>query len=158
CPLVAADYTAAAAARVIELSTERVRNPCVAARLEAGETSEMSEGATRRPIAILLASQWTSLLGVVLAPSAGLCWLIAIPASARHHVDTAYIGILLYLILPVVFFAGLALMPIGIALSRRQISSGWKAVPDHAQALRTLGLFFGVTTLANAVIGSQVVY
>lgn len=118
----------------------------------------MTGGSSRRPIAILLASHWTSLLGVVLVTTAGLCWLIAVPASARHHVDNAYIGILLYLILPVVFFAGLALMPVGIALSRRRIGSGWKAVPDHAQALRKIGLFFGATTLANVVIGSQLVY
>ena len=111
-----------------------------------------------RPVSVLLTSHWLSLTGVVLVTTAGLSWLFAIPAQARGHVDNPYVGIILYLILPVVFFAGLALIPIGAALSRRRIASGLAQAPDRSQAFRRLVLFLGVTTAANVVIGSQLVY
>lgn len=117
----------------------------------------MTEGSKRRPIVLLLASHGLSLAGVVLVTTAGFLWLVAIPALARGHVDNPYTGILLFLVLPAVFFAGLALIPIGVVLARRKVAAGLRQATDPAAAMRRLGVFLAVTTLANVVIGSQLV-
>ena len=112
-----------------------------------------------RPIAVLLTSHWTSLVGTILVTTAGFLWLFALPAQARGHVDNPYTGIVLFLILPLVFFLGLALIPLGAVIAKRRVAAGL-ADPsaDRASALRKLFLFLGVTTIANVVIGSQLSY
>jgi hypothetical protein len=112
-----------------------------------------------RPIAVVLTSHWLSLAGTIVVTTAGLLWLFALPVHARGHVDNPYTGILLFLILPALFFAGLAMIPIGALLSKRRIAAGLSGAPiDRAAALRRLALFLGVTTVANVVIGSQLTY
>ena len=107
----------------------------------------------------LLTRHWVSLLGAALVTTAGISWLLVLPQQVRGHASNPYIGIIVFLILPVVFFAGLALMPIGLFLSRRAIRKGVaEAVFDRRRALRRLAWFFGVTTLLNVVIGTQVSY
>ncbi len=112
----------------------------------------------QRPISVLLTSHWLSLAGVALVTTAGVCWLFALAVHSRNGIDNPYTGIILYLILPIVFFAGLALIPAGAYLSRRRIAAGFGAIPDRAEAFRRLVIFLGVTTAANVVIGSQLVY
>jgi hypothetical protein len=82
-----------------------------------------------------------------------------LPLQIRGHVDNPYVGIIVFLILPIVFFTGLALIPIGVYLGKRQIRKG-VAEPsfDRRAALQRLAWFFGVTTLANVAIGTQVTY
>ena len=112
-----------------------------------------------RPISVVLTGHWLSLLGTILVTTAGFLWLFALPAQARGHVDNPYTGIVLFLILPALFFAGLLMIPIGAALGRRRIAAGiGDAAPDRAAAVRKLALFLGVTTAANVVIGSQLSY
>jgi NapC/NirT cytochrome c family protein len=112
-----------------------------------------------RPIAVILTSHPVSLAGTILVTTAGLLWLFALPAQARGHADNPYTGIFLFIILPVLFFAGLALIPIGAALAKRRIAAGWPAeAPDRGAAFRKLALFLGLTTAANVVIGSQLSY
>src|SRR5262245_30325507 len=108
-----------------------------------------------RPISVVLTGHWLSLLGTVLVTTAGFLWLFALPAQARGHVDNPYTGIVLFLILPALFFAGLLMIPIGAALGRRRIAAG---IPDRAAAVRKLAIFLGITTVANVVIGSQLSY
>jgi hypothetical protein len=96
--------------------------------------------------------------GVALVTLAGVSWLFLLPLHLRGRVDNPYIGLLVFIAVPIAFFAGLALIPLGIAVARRR---GWdpaSAVPDRRAGLRRAGLFFGVTTLANIVIGSQLTY
>jgi hypothetical protein len=83
-----------------------------------------------------------------------------LPAQIRGHVDNPYIGIVFFLILPIVFFSGLALIPIGVYLGRRQIQKGLTdpSAFDCKAALERLAWFFGATTLANLLIGTQVTY
>jgi hypothetical protein len=54
--------------------------------------------------------------------------------------------------------AGLALIPVGIALSRRRVTAGFTNETDRRVAWRRAGVFFAVMTLANIVIGSQLSY
>jgi len=71
-----------------------------------------------------------------------------------------YIGILANLLLPVLFFAGLTLIPAGMWLEhrrRRQTGHPDPVLPRGVE-LRRLGMFVAVTTLVNLVIGSQFLY
>ena len=111
-----------------------------------------------RPLLVLLTSHWISMLGAALVTSAGCSWLFVLPAHIRGHVDNPYIGLLIFVIIPVVFFAGLALLPIGIMLAKRRVAAGLTVVPDRKAAWRRVALFFVVMTAINVMIGSQVTY
>ncbi len=112
----------------------------------------------RRPIIILLTSHWVSMAGVALVTLAGFSWLFALPANIRGQVGNPYIGLLTFIAIPIVFFAGLALIPIGIALGRRRAVQGFSVAADRRAAWRRAGIFFAVMTVANVVIGSQLTY
>jgi hypothetical protein len=117
-------------------------------------------GATReKPAWFVLTRHWLSLLGMALLATAVISWLFVLPQQVRGHVDNPYVGILVFLVLPVLFFTGLALVPIGVYLSKRQIRRGLSEEGfDRQTALRRIGWFFGATTLLNILIGTQVSY
>jgi nitrate/TMAO reductase-like tetraheme cytochrome c subunit len=100
-----------------------------------------------------------SLAGVALVTTAGLSWLFVLPLQIRGHVSNPYIGIIVFLILPIIFFAGLALIPVGVYLSKKHIRQGLvEAGFDRRAAVKRLAWFFGITTLVNVLIGTQVTY
>jgi hypothetical protein len=109
-----------------------------------------------RPILILLTSHWISMLGVALVTLAGFTWLFVLPSSIHGHVDNPYVGILIFLVIPAVFFLGLVLIPIGIVLAKRRLKEHLSELPDRPHAWRRVGIFFGVMTMANLLIGAQV--
>src|SRR5689334_17920285 len=112
-----------------------------------------------RPAWLVLSQHWLSLLGVALVATALICWLIVLPQSVRGHFGNPYLGIVVFLIVPAIFFAGLVLIPIGIYLGRRQIREGVaKTHLDRKTVLRRVAWFFGVTTLFNVLIGTQFTY
>jgi nitrate/TMAO reductase-like tetraheme cytochrome c subunit len=114
---------------------------------------------SNRPAWFLLSRHWLSLAGVALLTTAAISWLFVLPLHIRGHVDNPYVGIVVFLILPIVFFTGLGLIPIGVYLSKRRIRRVMtEAVFDRKAAVRRLAWFFGVTTLANIVIGTQITY
>jgi len=117
-----------------------------------GTTSE-------KPTWFVLTRHWLSLLGLALLATALISWLFVLPQQVRGHVDNPYVGILVFLVLPVLFFTGLALVPIGVYLSKRQIRRGLSEEGfDRQTALRRIAWFFGATTLLNILIGTQVSY
>ena len=69
-----------------------------------------------------------------------------------------YLGILMFLIVPAIFFAGLILIPIGAWFARRRIQAGRAQVQSRRVALRRLALFFVTMTVVNVVVASQVTY
>jgi len=104
-----------------------------------------------------------SLTGVVLVTTAGVLWLFLLPTYLRGLVAHPYMGILLFLMLPGVFFAGLALIPLGIWLRyRRERKRGPVEWTEPARwnmsDVRRIAAFVAVTTVANLVIGSQLTY
>jgi hypothetical protein len=111
-----------------------------------------------QPIRILLTSHWIAMTGVALVTFAGFSWLFLLPLHLSGHVDNPYIGLLVFIAIPIAFFVGLALIPVGIGLARRRGLASLAALPDQRAALRRAGLFLGLTTVANVVIGSQVSY
>jgi NapC/NirT cytochrome c family protein len=114
---------------------------------------------SNRPAWFLLTQHWVSLLGAALVTTAVVSWLVVLPQTIRGHVDNPYLGIIVFLIVPVIFFAGLVLIPIGIYLSRRQIRKGVAEVQfDRKKMLRRVAWFFGGTSLLNLIIGTQFTY
>jgi len=112
----------------------------------------------KRPVIVLLTSHWVSMAGVALVTLAGFSWLFALPVNIRGNVGNPYIGLLTFFAIPAVFFAGLALIPLGIALGRRKVTGELNAVADRKAAWRRAGIFFAVMTVANLIIGSQLTY
>ena len=66
---------------------------------------------SEKPAWFVLTQHWLSLVGVALLATALVSWLCVLPQQVRGHVDNPYIGILVFLVLPAIFFAGLALVP-----------------------------------------------
>src|SRR6202162_5964875 len=115
-------------------------------------------GEQKRPFVVLLTSDWITMAGVTLVTLAGCSWLFLLPTHIRGRVDNPYIGLLIFIAIPVVFFTGLLLIPVGIALAKRRVALNLATLPNPGEAWRRAGIFFGVMTLANIVIGSQVSY
>lgn len=114
---------------------------------------------TKRPVWFLLTQHWLSLLGLALLATALISWLFVLPQQVRGHVDNPYVGILVFFVLPAIFFTGLALVPIGVYLSKRQVRRGLSEEGfDRKTALRRIAWFFGATTALNILIGTQVSY
>src|ERR1700730_11482685 len=109
----------------------------------------------KQPVIVLLTSHWITMAGVALVTLAGFSWLFVLPANIRGNVGNPYVGLLIFIAIPAVFFAGLALIPIGIALGRRRVTAGFTSVADRQAAWHRAGVFFAVMTLANIIIGSQ---
>ncbi len=98
------------------------------------------------------------MLGAALVTLAGFSWLFVLPLNISGHVSNPYIGLLIFVAIPIVFFAGLILIPIGLALARRKVVENLNEVEDRRTAWRRVGIFFGVMTVANVVIASQLSY
>jgi hypothetical protein len=105
-----------------------------------------------------MTSHWISMLGVALVTLAGCSWLFVLPAHMRGHVDNPYIGLLIFIAIPIVFFLGLILIPIGITLAHHRVRAGLALVDDRKTGWRRIAIFFVVGTVLNVLIGSQVTY
>jgi hypothetical protein len=113
----------------------------------------------KRPILVLLTSSWISMLGAALVTLAGFSWLFVLPLNVSGKgVSNPYIGLLLFIAIPIVFFAGLVLIPIGIALAKRKVVENLNGIEDRRIAWRRVGIFFAIMTVANVVIASQLSY
>ena len=114
--------------------------------------------ADKRPVLELLTSSWVSLLGAALVTTASFSWLFVVPLHLRGHAENPYIGILVFLIIPIVFALGLLLIPLGIFLARRRVRQGLLQAADRRAYLRRLATFFAITTVLNLIIGTQLTY
>ncbi len=105
---------------------------------------------------LYLTDNWISRIGLFLMLAATVLWIFLTGASAA----SGYLGILQFVALPLVFFAGLILLPVGISWQRR------REAPDHrlhfpekidlanARVRRLLTFVVGAT-LVNLVIGGS---
>ncbi len=110
----------------------------------------------KRPILVLLTSNLISMLGAALVTLAGFSWLFVLPINIRGGgVNNPYIGLLVFIAIPIVFFVGLGLIPVGIALAKRKVTENLNEVEDRRMAWRRVGIFFAVMTVVNVVIASQ---
>jgi nitrate/TMAO reductase-like tetraheme cytochrome c subunit len=126
-----------------------------------GQVLKATSDSSKRPILVLLTSHWVSMLGVALVTTAGFSWLFVLPTEIRGHTSNPYIGIVVFLLIPVIFVLGLILIALGVFLARRRISiteHDLLAAGDRRTYIRKLAIFFAVTTAANIVIGTQGTY
>lgn len=116
---------------------------------------------TKRPILVLLTSHWVSLLGVGLVTTAGFSWFFVLPIQMRGHTSNPYIGIVVFIFIPVIFVLGLVLIALGALLARRRIELIGKDLlkrPDRQASIQRLAMFLSATTAINIVIGTQGTY
>lgn len=111
-----------------------------------------------RPVLAFLTSHWLSMVGAGLVTIAGWTWLLALPAQIRGHATNPYIGILLFVALPILFVLGLILIPIGSWLSRRNLRTRMDETMSRKESLKRLAIFLGVMTFVNIIIVSQLTY
>ncbi len=113
---------------------------------------------------VYLSSNGLSLAGVVLVTTATVLWIYLLPILVRGEVEHPYVGILIFMGLPGVFFSGLGLIPLGIFLRfRRERRKGiypadFPPLDFKSPALRRLLIFIAVATAVNVLIGGQLVY
>src|SRR5271169_3105749 len=99
----------------------------------------------KRPILAVLTSHWISMLGVALVTTAGFSWLFVLPIQFRGHTHNPYIGIVVFIVIPVIFVLGLILIAFGIFLARRRIArigQGLLVGPDRRTYIRKFAIFF----------------
>ena len=112
-----------------------------------------------RPFLVLVTSHWLSFLGFGLVGTALITWLFVLAVQMRGHAENPYIGIVVFIIVPIIFLAGLCIIPLGIFLGRRRLKRRLQAeIVDRRRAFRRLGVFLAVTTLINVVLGTQFTY
>lgn len=92
-------------------------------------------------------------------------WLFLVcsfsPFQLQGHTNNPYIGIVVFIVIPVIFIFGLVLIAFGVFLARRRIALVEKGLlerVDGKTCIRRLAIFFAVTTAANIVIGTQGTY
>jgi len=115
-------------------------------------------GLWARPL-VYLGTNSISLLGVILTTSAGITlvafWVLEMGFGSPKH---PYMGIVLFLVLPAVFAAGLVLMPLGLLWRRRQMRLKGELPREYPRidfarpALRRAAILAGLATLANVAI------
>ena len=112
-----------------------------------------------RPLLVLLTSHWLSFLGMGLVGTALISWLFVLPLQLRGHVDNPYIGILVFMVIPIVLVAGLVLTPLGVFLARKRARQRLaEQVVDRRAAARRMIVFLAAVTLINVVVGTQATY
>jgi hypothetical protein len=111
---------------------------------------------------VYLCSNWISLIGVVLVTTAGILWMFLLPTSMQSHSPDPYLGILMFMLLPGVFFAGLGLIPVGVWWFKRRNQGKLPAVfppLDFSNPrFRRLIAFLGAATMFNVIIGGTLSY
>lgn len=111
-----------------------------------------------------LSNNLLSLAGVVIVTTAAVFWLFLLPVSLRAEVDNPYMGILIFLALPGLFFLGLLLIPLGILLrfrrerSRHTYPADFPPLNFHNPDFRRLAAFIGAATVINIIIAAQTSY
>jgi hypothetical protein len=113
---------------------------------------------------VYLSGNWISRIGVVLVTTGAVLWLSLLPVILRGFTNSPYAGILTFMGLPTLFFGGLVLIPLGIALRARRerhkgvYPSDFPPLDFKNIELRRLVFFVGVTTVVNLIIGAQLLY
>lgn len=113
---------------------------------------------------VYLANNWISQIGVAVVTTATVFWLFLLPTTLQGEAGNPYMGILAFMGIPALFFAGLSFIPLGIWLRKRREGRGG-IYPAHFppldwknRDLKRLVIFVSLTTFVNIVIASQVTY
>jgi hypothetical protein len=117
------------------------------------------------PADIRLIRSPVSVAGMVLTTISAVLFLVVFLADLFGLHTNPYIGILFFLILPVLFVVGLVLIPLGAWLERRRRAAGkapssvhWPRIDLDDPAQRTAAVLIFGLTIANIVIVSLAAY
>ena len=98
---------------------------------------------------------WTSVIGAVIAIIALFMIVFLIAISLFFEVTSSYLGIVIYIILPIFLILGLILIPIGMVRRRRRMrrlndpgTSRWPQVNLNLKQHRNAFLIFVVSSTA----------
>ena len=112
-----------------------------------------------RPFLVLMTSHWLSFLGMGLVATALISWLFVLPLHVRGHVDNPYIGVLVFMVIPIILVAGLVMVPVGVLLARKRARQRLtEQIVDRKAAIRRMAWFLGIVTVANVIVGTQATY
>jgi hypothetical protein len=109
--------------------------------------------------AFFAGNNWITILGVVITTGAGftLVWSWFLEFANPHAVHP-YVGIVLFMLLPMAFVAGLVLIPVGILLRLRKLRrqgetpAEWPKIDLASPRLRKVLLFVVGATLVNILL------
>ena len=114
---------------------------------------------------VYLAANWISRLGVLLTTIGGVSWLFTLPLQlGAAGPANPYLALLTVFGLPLIFFTGLILIPIGIRLKERRTRRAGVYPTSFPPAnwahpeFRKLATFVLVATGANVIIGGHLTY
>ena len=99
-----------------------------------GRQEPMPASDSNRPFLVAVSSHWVSLTGLALSLTALISWMFVLPVHVRGHVDNPYIGVLVFVMIPAIFFAGLGLVPLGIFLGWRRMKKGSETIHYRPEA------------------------
>ena len=119
--------------------------------------SELRGWAARIIPILLFSDNWLSRAGIFLVTSATVFWFWMLGLGST----AGYTDIIQYVLLPALFFVGLALIPAGVAMDRRQRPSATAGVADFSwksEAAKKLLIFVGTATVLNVILGATFSY
>ncbi len=128
---------------------------------EVGEVTALEENPSfkDKPFLLLVTSHWISLAGLALIGTGLISWVFVLPLHTHKGADNPYIGIVVFVIIPLIFFLGLILVPAGMLVAKRRIKRRIQTqISDPKAALRRLLWFLGIVTAVNVVVGTQFTY
>ncbi len=110
-------------------------------------------------LAFSASDNWITILGIILTTGAGFTqmWSWFLEFASPHTVHP-YVGIVLFMVLPMVFVLGLLLIPAGILLRRRKLLREGRLPAESpkidlaAPHIRRVLVFVAVATLVNIVL------
>ncbi|MEW5976123.1 MAG: NapC/NirT family cytochrome c [Acidobacteriota bacterium] len=116
-----------------------------------------------------LSKNTISVVGVLITTVSALLMMVLFAMEFLDYISNPYVGILTYLLLPLLFLSGLVLIPIGIVRVRKwreRLEAEGKEVPDvfypcwdfNDIRIRRTALFFVLASVANVVILSTATY
>lgn len=113
----------------------------------------------RNPVLLLMTGHWLAQLGLGLVVTALTTWLFLLPTRLESGQENPYIGLAIFVVVPLILLLGVVLTPIGIYLGRARIAARITTKEeDRRIGMKRLLWFFGVTSVLNVAIGTQVTY
>ncbi len=104
-----------------------------------------------------------SLVGVVVATATGVMFLALLALETLGLIRNPYVGLLLFVAIPVLFLVGLILIPAGIWRRRRRLALGrtaedWPVIDFRVPRTRQVVFIVAFLTLVNGLIFSLATY
>lgn len=116
-----------------------------------------------RPVVVATLRNRVSAFGVALTTASAFLFLVLVALESLGFLQNPYAGIVVFVMVPVLFVAGLLLIPVGLWLERRRRGAGvaaptWPKLDLSDVAIRGTLLFVVVATIVNLGLLSTASY